>query len=200
MAIIKKTVTMVAIALLAVAIALVGTGCESDAVKADKDTIGADVAKVFGSTITADEIKKELLNDEIVSEYVRMGFDADAYAENMAKLYKVELKDIKVDNDKADVVLVLTCPVFNDEAEKRINDELSKAGVPDNETPEEAKENLQAYIDAATKVLTEPDFPVTSGECTVKYVKADGVWKVEDPDEAQKQVSTKMAELANVNK
>lgn len=146
--------------------------------KSDEDLIKEDVRVNIGTEITPEELATELKKESGISAYIDYGLDIDAVSQSLASLYKVEIKEVKVNGDKAVVTLTATVPTFGDEMIALVEEEANKLDMT-NMTESEA---TKAAVDILNDIFTRPDYPVNTQVFDVSYVKKSGKWQMEDSD------------------
>ena len=153
--------------------ALAGCGSTS---QSDEELIKADINVSIGTEISPSDLAKELRSDDSLAVYESYGLDIDAVAQSLSQLYKVDVKNVTVNGDKATATLVATVPTFGEEMTDLIAEEAEKLDLT-NATEEEA---VQAAAKILNDVFTRSDYPVTKQEFTVDYIKKDGKWQMAD--------------------
>lgn len=138
---------------LALALAFGLVGCGGTMSKSDEDLIKEDVRVNIGTEITPEELATELKKDSGISAYIDYGLDIDAVSQSLASLYKVEVKEVKVNGDKAVATLTATVPTFGDEMIALVEEEANKLDMT-NMTESEATKAVRWRVGISRHLFT----------------------------------------------
>lgn len=184
-----KKLLAIAVCALTVVLAFALAGCGGSAPKqSDEALIKADIDKVIGTEINADELTKELQGDSDIKAYEAYGLDVERASKALASKYKVEIGEVKVSGDKAVATVKVTTPTFGNEMDAMLSEKIEAIDT----TGMDEQEVMKAAMNALVELFESPDYPVATASMDIDYVKQGGNWKMADSDAMDKELRSIM--------
>lgn len=154
----------------------------------DEELIKEDLEKVVGFSVSKEEMLEGFLEDEDMKHFQELGFDLEAYAENMSNKIKFDVRSIDVSGDTAVAHVTLTFPEFNEAAEALIEKRADEAFADIDLESITEEEFLAKYMGVVSDTLTDPAFPTVDNEFDIDYVKKGDAWEMADQSEVESQL------------
>lgn len=165
------------------------SGGSAAPVVSDEDLIKQDVENVIGTAISKEELLQGLREDQQIAEFEAAGFDAEAYAENMANIFKFEVDSVEVDGDTAVAYCKLTVPNFGDEMEARVVAAVEEASTITDVAAMSEDEQMAFIMGILSDVMAAPDFPTETTDFNIDYIKDGDTWVMKDKDSIEESLS-----------
>ena len=180
----KKKMSVAVVCAMAAFIAVALCGCGLIPGQSDADLIRADVEKQLSMTAGADAVAEMVESDPTLKAYIELGFDMDGAIANMSALTKIEVVNVGVEGDRGVASVDVTVPDCGDATADAIVQEVAKIDTA-NKTDDEL---TQAFIDTLNNVFKSPNFPTTTSHMSIDYIKKDGQWQIESPENVAQQL------------
>lgn len=147
----------------------------------DEELITADLEKFIETTFTSQQFADTIRQNSDLQDLVALGFDIDAFAEDIMNLFSLDVTTVEVSGDTAIARVAVIEPVFSTEASTLMEQEMNRIEERVDVDSMTEEELMPYFMEAMSAVLSDPNFPTTTNDVKVEYVKNGDNWEMSDP-------------------
>lgn len=147
----------------------------------DEELITADLEKFIETTFTSQQFADTIRQNSDLQDLVALGFDIDAFAEDIMNLFSLDVTTVEVSGDTAIARVAAIEPVFSTEASTLMEQEMNRIEERVDVDSMTEEELMPYFMEAMSAVLSDPNFPTTTNDVKVEYVKNGDNWEMSDP-------------------
>lgn len=166
--------------------------------QSDEELIKADIESIIGTAVSKEALAAAMRADDEMAALEAQGLDLDAYAENMANVFKFEVREVKVNGDTAVATTALTTPNFGEEMDALFDEALEAESANVDVANMSEEEQVSFLMSIVSKVLSDPNLPTATETFDIDYVKTNGTWAMADESKVESELGTLASSIAGI--